>query len=91
MRLTRAQTHYSSFFPYLNKLYEYEIVKNISIFKIISCIPKIRIEPLARSLTCMKMVNMITAIEAVTNRFFLLMVSGRVNTKAKQIAPRRPP
>lgn len=39
----------------------------------------------------MKTVNMITAIEAVTNKFFLLMVSGRVNTKAKQIAPRRPP
>lgn len=59
--------------------------------KIVCCISKIRIESPVKSLTCMKTVNMITAIEAVTNKFFLLMVSGRVNTRAKQIAPRRPP
>ena len=42
-------------------------------------------------LTCKNTVNIITAIDAVTNRFFLLMLSGKVKTKAKQIAPRRPP
>lgn len=31
------------------------------------------------------------AMDAVTNSFFLLMVSGSVKTRAKQIAPRRPP
>lgn len=39
----------------------------------------------------MKTVNVMTAMEAVTNRSFLLMLSGKVKTRAKQIAPRRPP